>query len=80
MLFLFRACSVHVMLQNAALQEQVNSLFEEVMSVKEGKLQLVEKIAGMSRSLEAAKDEEQMLKHALAEKSSQLLRAEDQIL
>lgn len=66
--------------QNAALQEQVQSLFEEVTRVKEDKLQLVEKVAQASRSLEVGKEEEQMLKLALAEKSSQLLQAEDRML
>ena len=66
--------------QNAALQDQVHSLFEEVTSVKEEKLQLVERLAKVNRSLEASKEEEQMLKLALAEKSSQLLSAEDRIL
>ncbi len=66
--------------QNACLQEQVHSLFEEVTSANEMKLQLVEQLARTNRTLEASKEEEQLLKLTIAEKSSQLLHAEDQLL
>lgn len=58
----------------------MDSLFKEVTNVKEGKLQLVEQLAQVNHTLEASKEEEHMLKLSLAEKSSQLLHAEDQLL
>ena len=67
-------------LQNAAMQQQLHSLFEKVATLREEKLRLTKQLSHSRQSLEAGKEDQQMLKLTLSEKNSQLLHAEDQLL
>lgn len=66
--------------QNAALQQQIHSLFGEVATVKEERLALAKQLTHVQQALEASKEEEQMLKVTLSEKDTQVLYTEDQLL
>lgn len=69
-----------LLVQNAALQNQIHSLFEEVTTAKKDKLKLTEQLSALRQSLEAGKEEEHMMKGTLSEKNAQLLHSEDQLL
>lgn len=58
----------------------MHSLLENVTVVSKEKIELAEQLSHTRQSMEAGKEDQQMLKVALSEKNTQLLQKDDQLL